>query len=290
MSSRAQKERTIAILSMVFAVVFVSAATARASMQAASQQASPQSHAKLELIAEEDSFRPGHTLWVGLHFELDDGWHIYWRNPGDSGEPPRIEWNLPAGFEAGAIRWPAPKRLGSGSVVDYGYEGQVLLMAPLRITASVKAASPVTIGASVRYLVCREICIPGKAVVTLAIPPAAKDFSRAHFSQWRELFAQTRGDWPRPIPGGWKIAAETKGDQFILSVHGAAAPRDAAFFPLDANVIENSGPQVLARSGAGFRLTLRKSDQLINPVAVLRGVLVVEGTRAYEISAPVAPR
>jgi len=290
MSSRAQKERTIAILALALVVAFAGAATARALTQAASQQASPQSHAKIELVAEEDSFRPGHTLWLGLHFKLDDGWHIYWQNPGDSGEPPRVEWNLPAGFEADAIRWPAPKRLGSGSVVDYGYEGQVLLMAPLRIAAGVKAASPVTIGATVKYLVCREICIPGKADVMLKIPPAAKDFFGAHFSQWHKLFAQTREDLPRPVPVGWKIAAEAKGNQFVLSVHGVVARRGAEFFPLDSNVIENSAPQILASSGAGFQLTLRKSDQLTEPVATLRGVLVLEGTRAYEISAPIAPR
>jgi len=242
------------------------------------------------LIAEEDSFRPGHTLWIGLYFELDDGWHIYWRNPGDSGEPPRVEWNLPAGFEADAIRWPAPKRLGSGSVVDYGYESQVLLMAPLQIAAGVKAASPLTIGAGVKYLVCREICITGKADVMLEIPPAAKHFSSAHFSQWHKLFARTRDKWPRPIPARWKVSAEAKGDQFILNLRGAAVPGDAAFFPLEENVIENSALQILASSGPGFQLMLRKSDQLLKPVATLQGVLVLEGTRAYEISAPIAPR
>ena len=247
-------------------------------------------HANVQLIAEEDSFRPGHTLWVGLHFELDSGWHIYWRNPGDSGEPPRVEWNLPAGFQAGSLEWPAPIRLGSGSIIDYGYERQALLMSPLRIAAGVKAAAPVTIGASVKYLVCREICIPGKAEVTLVIPPAAKDSSGAHFSQWRKLFAQTRDAWPRPIPAGWKISARSQADNFIIAVQGAAPRRAAVFFPLDADVIENSALQVLASSAAGFQLMLQKSDQLTKPIAVLRGVLLLDADKAYEISVPIAPR
>lgn len=58
-------------------------------------------HARTELIAEKDFIEPGQDSWVGLHFELESGWHIYWINPGDSGEPPRVQWHLPAGFQAG---------------------------------------------------------------------------------------------------------------------------------------------------------------------------------------------
>ena len=92
-----------------------------------SAQLPADSRAKVELIAEQDAVSPGKPLWVGLLFRLDEGWHIYWQNPGDSGEPPKIQWQLPPGFEAGTIRWPQPIRLGGGTVVDYGYEGQVLL-------------------------------------------------------------------------------------------------------------------------------------------------------------------
>jgi len=240
------------------------------------------------LIAAENSLRPGRMLWAGVLFRLDSGWHIYWQNPGDSGEPPKIRWVLPQGFQAGAVEWPRPIRLGSGSVIDYGYEGQVLLMAPLRIPAALDDSAPATIGAEVKYIVCREICIPGEAQLTLAIP-AAKDSSR-HFSQWRELFERTRAQWPQAAPRGWKISARSQGGNFILTMRGEAPPRDVAFFPLDANVIENSARQILASSGAGIQLTLRKSDQLSKPVATLRGVLVLDGTKAYQISVPIAPR
>jgi DsbC/DsbD-like thiol-disulfide interchange protein len=260
----------------------------RPSPQAAPATSAPENHAKVELIAAENSLRPGRMLWAGVLFRLDSGWHIYWQNPGDSGEPPKIRWVLPQGFQAGAVEWPRPIRLGSGSVIDYGYEGQVLLMAPLRIPAALDDSAPATIGAEVKYIVCREICIPGEAQLTLAIP-AAKDSSR-HFSQWRELFERTRAQWPQAAPRGWKISARSQGGNFILTMRGEAPPRDVAFFPLDANVIENSARQILASSGAGIQLTLRKSDQLSKPVATLRGVLVLDGTKAYQISVPIAPR
>ena len=94
-------------------------------------QSTADTHLKVELIAEQATSPAGQSLWVGLMFRLDQGWHIYWQNPGDSGEPPKIQWELPTGFVAGSIRWPQPIRLGSGSIADYGYEGQLLLMAPI---------------------------------------------------------------------------------------------------------------------------------------------------------------
>ncbi len=67
---------------------------------------------------------------VAVRF-LEKEWHVYWVNPGDSGEPPRVTWDLPAGITAGAIEWPAPRRLGTASIVDYGYEDAVMLIVPM---------------------------------------------------------------------------------------------------------------------------------------------------------------
>ena len=88
-------------------------------------------HGNLELIAPQRSIAPGRRLWVGLHFKLEKQWHIYWTNPGDSGEPPKVEWRLPPGFRAGPLQWPIPTLLRNQSIVDYGYEGEVLLPVPI---------------------------------------------------------------------------------------------------------------------------------------------------------------
>src|SRR5262245_45587611 len=66
---------------------------------------------RVELIGETTAIQPGGTVWVGLHQRIRPGWHTYWSNPGDSGEPTSIEWTLPAGFQAGAIEWPHPERI-----------------------------------------------------------------------------------------------------------------------------------------------------------------------------------
>ncbi len=244
------------------------------------------SHAKIELIADQTPPRGNARLQVGLLFHLDPGWHIYWQNAGDSGEPPKISWNLPAGFSAGPIEWPAPKRLGSGTIIDYGYEDQVLLTAPIRTPMRFDSEDHrhAEIAADVKYVVCREICIPGKAHLSLTLPISDAAQARG----WHEQFEEARAQLPKPFPAAWKITAESKGENFVLTVGGAGFDyvKSATFFPEDASVIENSAPQGAGAFGKpSLILTLRKSDQLAKQPTSLRGVLIMDG-RAYKIDAP----
>jgi len=260
-------------------------------------------HVTIELIPETAAAEARKPFWVGLLFRLDEGWHIYWQNPGDAGEPPKVQWKLPPGFTAGSILWPQPLRLGTGSVIDYGYENQVLLMTPLLVTAidrsasstasSTPAVSTPAISADVKYIVCREMCIPGKAHLTLSSPSSAQQSSAQQFAAWRQLFEQTRVQIPKPAPKAWKLSARTgtgkDGDHFILSVQTDSKVHAATFFPLEPGQIENSAPQSFAPAANGFRLSLKRSDLLVKPITSLKGLLVLGPGRAYEIAAPVAP-
>lgn len=243
------------------------------------------SHAKIELIADLTPPRGNARLHLGLLFRLDPGWHIYWQNAGDSGEPPKIAWNLPAGYSAGPIEWPAPKRLGSGSIIDYGYEDQVLLVVPIRAPMSFdyQGRQNVQIVADVKYVVCREICIPGKAHLVLALPLT----NDTQVREWHERFEQARKEIPKPAPAAWKISAHAAQNNLVLTIAGAPQTKSAAFFPQAASIIENSAPQVLATDRAGIHLTLKVSDQATSPPTLLKGVLVLDGSLAYQIAAPV---
>jgi DsbC/DsbD-like thiol-disulfide interchange protein len=252
----------------------------------AGAQNTAEPHATAQLVSERNGWQPGGSMWIGLLFHLDKGWHIYWKNPGDSGEPPQVQWALPPGFKVSALYWPAPIRLGAVPIVDYGYEDQVLLMSTLDAPASSQKDSQATVVADVRYIVCREICIPGKAHLTLTVPLAAN--SAVQFSEWRPLFQKTRAQFPRPLPTGWQISAESRGNQFIMSVDSPAPVDAAAFFPSEPGVIENAAPQPFASSQHGFRLTLEKSQQLVKPPTLLKGVLVLDSGAAYSVSSPVS--
>ena len=246
----------------------------------------PIPHGTLELIAEKDWITPGHPFNVALRFELENGWHVYWVNPGDSGEPPRVTWDLPAGIKAGAIEWPTPRRLGTPTIVDYGYEDAVTLIIPMHADANFSSQNPLQVSANVKVLVCREMCIPGKAQVSLALPIKSQPPSAN--SQSTHFFTEARKAWPRPAPPSWKFAIAQTNDSFVLTANLGHKITGAIFFPLAESQVSNAAPQTLVPTATGFTLTLRKSDQLLKPIARLKGVLVLSGEHACSIDVPIA--
>jgi DsbC/DsbD-like thiol-disulfide interchange protein len=240
-------------------------------------------HLRVWLVSDTDSLQPGKPLLVGLQFTMQKQWHIYWRNPGDSGEPPRVRWHLPTGFQAGELEWPAPTRLGSGSVIDYGYEEPVLLPLEMKTPGSLVIGRNVPLSADVSWLVCKEICVPGRANLTLALPVRATLGSE---SASHALFQEARSRMPKPMPPSWSAYVASKKDWFVLTVHGAGAAK-ASFFPFEADQIDNAAPQSMAALPGGLELMLKKSDQLLKTPALLNGVLELSSGRAYVMSAPV---
>ena len=246
----------------------------------------PIPHGTLDLVADNQSIAPGHEFYLGLHFQLEKGWHIYWINPGDSGEPPRVKWQLPAGLAAGAIEWPTPRRLGTPTIVDFGYEDEVTLIVPMHADAKLASQGPAQLGAEVKVLVCREICVPGKAQLSLTLP--VKSQAPAPDARTSGLFAAARKSLPQPAPRNWKFSVGDAKDSFVLSANVGHQITQAVFFPLAESQIDNAAPQNLAPTAAGFRLTLRKSAQLLKPIERLKGVLVLSADRAYSIDAPLS--
>jgi thiol:disulfide interchange protein DsbD len=247
--------------------------------------ATTQPHGTVELIAEQTSVQPARPFWVGLHFQLEKGWHIYWTNPGDSGEPPRVKWNLPAGFQAGSLLWPIPRRIEDHSLIDYGYPDEVLLPVEIRPPASLGGGADVPLSATVNWLVCREICVPGRAALELTLP-IRKGTARPP-SPLHSLFAQARADLPRPTPPSWKVTAHLDKHLVVLNIDTGKPETEATFFPLEPNQIENAAPQKASPSSRGIRIEMQKSDQLLKPPPRLSGVLVLAAGQGYVIEAPV---
>jgi DsbC/DsbD-like thiol-disulfide interchange protein len=244
-------------------------------------EGAPIPHGTLELVAEDQWIAAGHDFDLGLHFELENGWHIYWINPGDSGEPPRVKWQLPAGVTAGTLQWPTPRRLGTPSIVDFGYQDAVTLIAPMRVDSSLASRQPASIIAQVKVLVCREMCIPGNAQLSLTLP--VKSESPARDTRTRNLFTAARKSLPRPAPTNWKLNLDDERHTFVLTANVGHEISQADFFPLAESQISNTASQKLLPVAGGFRLTLQKSDQLLKPIERLKGVLVLSDGRSYLI-------
>jgi thiol:disulfide interchange protein len=245
-------------------------------------------HVRVELVAESAAVAPSSELSVGLRFVLEDGWHVYWQNPGDSGEEPRIAWTVPAGFAVGPLEWPAPERIPVGPLANYGYEHEVLLPARVHVPADLAGAASVAIGGRASWLVCdADECIPGAATLALELPtttaaPApGRDAAR---------FVATRARVPAASPATWRLSTRGNADTATLVVDGYDGSLDPPplFFPRAREVIEHAAPQRVVRTSGGFQLELARWTNATGDVAPLDGVLTVGG-RSYDVSAAVAP-
>ena len=151
-------------------------------------------HIRVELVAAQDAVVPGQPLTVALRLEPDAHWHTYWVNPGDSGLPTRIDWDLPAGTRAGPIRWPFPERQSLGPLTNYGYSGEHFLLTTLTPPASL-AGDTFTVAAQAHWLVCDDVCIPGEAPVQLTLPVAGT----ASPSRWADKIATALARVPAEV-------------------------------------------------------------------------------------------
>lgn len=113
---------------------------------------------------------PGGELRVAVRFKIDPGWHIYGEDPGDAGMPTRVDWALPEGVTSGPLEWPEPREFQEGPITTKGYEKEVAPEAVLRVASTAPAGEPLVVKATVRWLSCKEVCVPGKAELVLNIP------------------------------------------------------------------------------------------------------------------------
>lgn len=240
-------------------------------------------HVEIALISEQQAIVPDQEFLLGIRFDLQEGWHTYWINPGDAGEPPRITWELPAGFQAGSVQWPYPARLSTPPFADFGYEHQVLFPVTVRPPSGLEAGGNEKIVAQVRYLICRDVCIPGQKQLVLTLP--VKNRSTAGLDA--ALFAAARQRLPRPIPNEWRVSASSVGDEFQLRLRIGKLAAPPQFFPLQPEQIENAAPQNTTPMPGGVQLHLKKSNHLLKPISRIKGVMVVSG-RAYLLDIPVS--
>jgi thiol:disulfide interchange protein len=248
-------------------------------------------HLVAELVPGAEAIAPGQTLHVALRQKIQKGWHTYWRNAGDSGEPTQVAWTLPPGWKAGEIIWPTPQRLPVGPLMNYGYSGEVLLPIALTAPADARPGETVRLKAQAGFLVCEEICIPEQAALQLDLPVVAAP--TAGQGEWGRKVAQAVADAPKPA-GLAAAFQRTPGGGVALAVAGPALKGadagDAYFFPFDGTVIDHAKPQAIERGPEGLTLTLAPGvafQEGAGP-ASLAGVVALDG-RAYEVSAAAGP-
>lgn len=245
-------------------------------------------HIESELVAQEAGIAPGGTIYVALRQKIQKDWHTYWRNPGDAGEPTKIAWTLPAGWSAGDMVWPTPIKARLGPLLDYAYEGEVLIPVPISAPAGAQVGTTVSLSAKVSYLVCEQVCVPEDAELSLLLPVVAG--SPSADPKWGGKIAEVLTKAPKPA--GLKAVFKLDGQTLKLAVTGGplkgADMAGAYFFPYSSKVIEHAAEQAIERGPEGLTLTLKPGYDFVGggtPPTELVGVLALDNGSAWEVAA-----
>ncbi|MDB5413354.1 MAG: cytochrome biosis protein [Rubritepida sp.] len=244
--------------------------------------------ATVTLLADTSAIVPGQPFRVALRQKLAAGWHTYWLNPGDAGQPPELTLDLPEGWSAGPLQFPAPQRIPFGPLVNFGYENEAVFLMEVTPPASLRPGETQRLQASADWLVCERVCIPeeGRFSLDLPVAVAAQPSSPV-------LFQSAEAALPRA--GGFTARIGFDGSSGAISLEGPglspASLRDAFFFPLAQLLVENAAPQPLSTREGGLTLGLTRAAGPIP--AEIEGIVAITdaaGVRgAYLVRATPGP-
>nr|WP_165399004.1 protein-disulfide reductase DsbD domain-containing protein [Shewanella maritima] len=234
-------------------------------------------HIEVALVSENQQLSPDKTNWIGVLLTPEEHWHTYWQNPGDSGEAPTVEWSASVPLSFGDILWPIPQQIPVAHLVNYGYDGQVLLMVPVELSNADKLAEQVDIKVSLSWLVCQEDCIPGWADLTLSLPVSVN----TQESSYAPLFAQTR----EQLPNDTQLTAKFEiTEQHLAVSYQAPFESDWQLLPLRSDVAQHNQKQSVV-SEAGFNnQVIARSDYFVGDAQTLK-FLMTDGQSGYYVNA-----
>ncbi|MCO5090273.1 thioredoxin family protein [Bosea sp. (in: a-proteobacteria)] len=228
------------------------------------------------LLSSRDTVAPGERFEVALVQKLSPRWHSYWLNPGDSGEPTQIRWDLPAGATAGEIQWPAPKAIRVEPLVNFGFEGTVVLPVEITVPADARPGDSFPLKAEATWLVCEKICIPEEGSFSLDLTVGAASVADADATARIEAAIAAL---PRPASFRGRLGDDA--GKLALALPGLpAGVTEPRFFPVSDTLIEHAAEQPFT-PGETPSLTLTRASAFKLAEPTLSGVLTFTeaGTR-----------
>jgi DsbC/DsbD-like thiol-disulfide interchange protein len=165
------------------------------------------------------------SSYLGVRFDIKPGWHIYWKNPGGAGLATEIGWTLPESVASGDLLWPLPiEFVQSGDIPGYGYEGSVVLASKLLLDGPMRKDA--TVGASVSWLACRDVCVLGSAELESTWAEVPVD---PEFSNWRTTLPEL-SDRASP-PFAWRATGGLSEEGIQLWLQWQSVPASVEWFP-----------------------------------------------------------
>jgi thiol:disulfide interchange protein DsbD len=248
-------------------------------------------HLTVEMISAGPQIAAGGTQTVAFVFSMEEGWHVYWKNAGFAGFPPRVKWTVPDDITAGPLQFTAPDRLPLDTTVDYGYQDSVAY--PVTVEAGKKPRTDksgnVHLAAEISWLVCKQVCIPGRANLGLDLKLVPAGTVVSHDGEKvGELGAALKG-MPKPLPAKFRITANSSGNNIVLTAITGTRETDAEFFPAEQDVIADVAQVQTDILDNGAQIHLTRSPNAKTPPKRLAGVLKLATEESYTIDAPIVP-
>ena len=226
------------------------------------------------------------TISIGVLINLKDDWHIYWRNPGDSGLPTEIEFILPNGVTASEIKFPIPEIFTSDEIVNYGYSHQVLLMSELSIPNNF-SQKEISLSAKLTSLICKDLCKAFDTTLTIKL-----DLTKAFYPT--KLISDEFDFTKSVLPiknHTLKTSAITKSDSVYLKVNVDEITNvsNIKFLSYDAGIFRNSIKQNVFKKENHFEIILEPDPFRVNNPTLLNGIIILndDQTKAFEINIPI---
>jgi len=218
----------------------------------------------VSLIAEQSKIYPGQPLWLLIRLTTEPGWHLYWKQAGDVGFPPSINWHLPEGFSVGELLWPTPEQFNEEGLISFGYRGELDLLAPIYFPQQVTQDSPIDIQAEITWLACSDSnCLPSQATLSLSLPIKELDEELA-----ATLFSAARSHLPSKSDAKLSAAATSSGFIALTGISKEHFPAltDAFFFPYPSTPTDYHFPPILTQlvgeDKQEWLLSLKASDEM----------------------------
>ena len=221
-------------------------------------------HARISLIKDHSDFVPGTSINIGLKVSMDKGWHTYWRNPGDSGGPIEIDWNLPKGFSVSDIKWPLPEKIEYPPLMTYGYEDFVIYPMVLSIPADY---SDDYFEMNADILICADVCIPESGKISSNLLDIESD---SLIYEWLESVPS------KSLP----ITTSLNDNNLEIKFTFEKEIKEIYFFPDENNSIDYSSKQNFYKKDDGYFLSIKLFNDEFQNVS---GVLDIDGT-GYNVS------
>ncbi len=239
------------------------------------------------LVSARSAVVPGESFWVGVQLKMKDGWHVYWRNPGESGYATSVEWDLPKGVKVGPLLWPIPAKYVDSGITTFIYEKEVILPCLIELDKGL-AEGPVTLKGKVAWLECKDSCLPGSANVELGITvgkAAAPAPGEALIEKWQTQLPKAGG-----LVENVTVVLEpgAKPEVKRLSISGVALGTFVAsdFLPFAQDAYQVLVPVVTPPAVKGrFQLAKELTKSGASWPATIEGILVQESAEGKYVAA-----